>query len=541
MQSINLGIIDISIIVAYFFVVFLVALWPYKKGDKNSDDYFLAGRNLGWFVIGASLFASNIGSEHLIGLAGTGAKSGVAVANFELLASFILLLLGWFFAPFYLKSRVTTMPEFLEFRYSPSARYYLSIVSVFSYVITKISATIFAGAIIFECLGVDFWTGAFLVVSITGLYTVIGGLRAVIYTDTIQVFIMIFGSIAVSLIGIQELGGLSQLKSSVDPEFFNFWKPMSDPSFPWTGILFGAPILGVWYWCTDQFIVQRVLSARNLEQARKGTLFAGFLKVLPLFIFVFPGLIATALVQKGAFQMGTHDQALPSLIAYILPTGFKGLVLASLLSALMSSLSSVFNSCSTLITYDFYKAIRPKASDKELVRMGQIITGVLVILGLLWIPLMKKISGNLFTYIQSVQAYVSPPIASVFLLGLFFKRLNAKGAILSLYSGLFLGLARLVCEIFKEKLSGVLLGFASINFLHFALYLFIFCSIMLVLGSLLSGGQDIKQENVKRIDEAREVAVRNLKEFKMENILALGLILFILILWYLFSPLGYGA
>jgi SSS family solute:Na+ symporter len=268
--------------------------------------------------------------------------------------------------------------------------------------------------------------------------------------------------------------------------FFNMWQPMTHPDFPWTGILFGAPILGVWYWCTDQFIVQRVLSARNVDNARRGTILGGFLKVLPLFIFVIPGIIAYSLAQKGIITLDQSDEALPVLIGTLLPIGLRGIVLAGLLAALMSSLSAVFNSCSTLITFDIYKKMRPDTTEKRLVLVGQISTVVLVILGLLWIPLMKNISGQLYKYLQSVQAYISPPIAAVFLLGVFMKRLNAKGAMASLLTGFVLGMIRLVAEINQTHLSGLLKSYADINFLHFAVFLFVICSAVLIVISLVT-------------------------------------------------------
>ncbi|MBU1919630.1 sodium:solute symporter, partial [bacterium] len=434
-----LGFFDWLIVGLYFVIVFGVAYWATqreKTARTTSAGYFLAGRNVGWFVIGASLFASNIGSEHLVGLAGTGAHSGVAVGQFEVLASLILLILGWVFVPFYLRSGVFTMPEFLERRYSSGARWYLAVISIIGYVLTKISVTIAAGGIVFEALmGIDFWTGALIVVVATGIYTVFGGLRAVLYTDLLQMFVLIAGSVTVTAIGLAELGGWGALKASAGPGFFSMWKPLSDPAFPWTGILFGAPILGVWYWCTDQFIVQRVLSGKNMDQARRGTIFGGYLKLLPVFIFVIPGVVAYALAQSGRITLAVPDQALPTLIGTLLPAGFRGLVVAGLLAALMSSLSSVFNSCSTLFTLDIYKKFRPETPEKRLVLVGQIATVVLVGFGLLWIPLMKLISGQLYQYLQSVQAYISPPIAAVFLIGVFWKRVNSRGAIASLITG----------------------------------------------------------------------------------------------------------
>ncbi len=484
-----LGTLDWLVVAAYFFVVFGVAFWAARSEvtGRTSAGYFLAGRNVGWFVIGASLFASNIGSEHLVGLAGSGAAGGVAVGQFEILASLMLLMLGWVFVPFYLKSGVFTMPEFLERRYSSGARWYLAVISILGYVLTKISVTIAAGGIVFESLmGIDFWTGALVVVVATGLYTILGGLRAVLYTDMIQMFVLLGGSVTVTVIGLTKLGGWGELHRIAGPAFFSLWKPMSDPNFPWTGIVFGAPILGVWYWCTDQFIVQRVLSAADENQARRGTIFGGFLKVLPLFLFVIPGVIAYALSQRGMLALDQPDQALPTMIGVLLPAGLKGLVVAGLLAALMSSLSSVFNSCSTLITWDIYRKLHPTASERQLVRVGRLATTVLVGFGLAWIPMMQFISGQLYVYLQSVQGYISPPIAAVFLLGIASKRMNAKGAIAALLSGFVLGMGRLVAEISKDSLSGLLYTYADVNFLHFAIFLFVVCSMILVVVSLLT-------------------------------------------------------
>lgn len=304
-----------------------------------------------------------------------------------------------------------------------------------------------------------------------------------LYTDLLQMFVLVGGAITITAIGLSELGGWSAMYEIAGADYFSLWKPISDPNFPWTGILLGAPILGVWYWCTDQFIVQRVLSAANEDQARRGTIFGGFLKLLPLFIFVIPGVIAHALAESGRLELAEPDHALPALIGVLLPAGLRGLVVAGLLAALMSSLSSVFNSCSTLITWDIYKKLHPDASERRLVWVGQISTVVLVGLGLLWIPMMRFISGQLYQYLQSVQAYIAPPIAAVFLVGLFWKRVNSRGAIASLITGFVLGMGRLVAELNKELLSGWLYAYADINFLHFAIFLFVVCIAVLIIVS----------------------------------------------------------
>lgn len=484
----NLSIIDVLVIAAYFLVLSGIAYWAARKEKNVSSDYFLASRDVGWLAVGASLFASNIGSEHLVGLAGTGAASGLAVGHFEWLASFILLLLGWLFVPFYLRSGVYTMPEFLERRYNPASRSYFTWVSIVGYVLTKISVTLFAGGVVMRAVtGLDFWTSAAILIVITGLYTIFGGLRAVIYTEVLQAVVLIVGSITLMFIGLHAVGGWSGLQAKVPPDFFSMWKPMHDKNFPWTGVVFGAPILGIWYWCTDQHIVQRVLAAKNIQEARRGTIFAGYLKILPVFIFVLPGIIAAALytdVRSG----GMADSAYPILVTRLLPIGFKGLVLAGMLAALMSSLASAFNSCSTLLTWDVYRKWRPQASEARLVFVGRVTTVILVFLGLAWIPFMKYVSPQLYIYLQSIQAYIAPPIAAVFLLGVLSPRLNGKGALAALWSGFVIGFARLLLELGKAKLTigSFWYWLASINFLHFAALLFLICSAILIVVSMMT-------------------------------------------------------
>jgi SSS family solute:Na+ symporter len=535
-----LTFIDWIIISVYFVIIFLVAFWSSfskKRKSKDSSDYFLAGRNVGWFIIGASLFASNIGSEHLVGLAGTGAASGVAVGQFEILASLILLILGWLFVPFYLKSGVFTMPEFLEKRYSSGARWYLAVISIIGYVLTKISVTIAAGGIVFESLmGIEFWTGALIVVIITGIYTVLGGLRAVLYTDMVQMFILIGGAITVTVVGLIKLGGVDELYQYAGSGFFNLWKPMSDPNFPWTGILFGAPILGVWYWCTDQFIVQRVLSGKNINHSRRGTIFAGYLKLLPLFLFVIPGVIAYALTQRGDITLDSPDHALPTLIGVLLPIGLKGIVVAGLLAALMSSLSAVFNSCSTLITWDVYKKFNPGVSEKKLVLVGRISTVVLVIFGLMWIPMMKLISGQIYQYLQSVQAYISPPIAAIFLIGVLSKRVNSQGAIAALLTGFVIGIARLILELVKDSLDGFLYQFAHFNFLHFAFLLFLLSTLVLVVVSYITTTPPAhKVEGLTIHTISKEIEITDTKWRSRDFVLSILLILLVGVIWIYFS------
>ena len=490
----------------YFLALIAVAVWVFLQKNKNTEDYFLAGRNVGWFVIGASIFASNIGSEHVVGLAGTGFESGTPMAHYELHA-WIVLLLGWLFLPFYIRSGAFTMPEFLEKRFDAKSRWFLSLFSLLAYVLTKVSVTIYAGGIVVsELIGIPFWYGAIGIVIFTGIYTVIGGLKAVIYTETLQTIILILGSLIITYLGLQEVGGWNQLRetvTSVSPDHFNMWRPMNDPKFPWTGLLFGGTIVGIWYWCTDQYIVQRTLAANNIKIGRRGAIFGAYLKLLPILIFLIPGIIAFALSIQNPeiFSIEKADRAFPMLVKTLLPVGLKGLVAGGLMAALMSSLASVFNSCSTIFTIDIYKKLKPNASEKTLINTGKIATGFIVVLGIIWIPIMEKIGGGvMYQYLQNVQSYIAPPVTAVFLLGIIWKRVNSEAAITTLLTGLGLLILRLGSEIYyqKEILSGqnidnIAYAFATINFAHMAIFMFLFSVVICITVSLAFSPPDYKR------------------------------------------------
>jgi SSS family solute:Na+ symporter len=490
--------LDIGIIAVYFVIIFGIGVYFARKG-RNSVDYFLAGRNVGWFAIGASLFVSNISTEHFIGLAGSGATSGLAVGHFEWLACLILLILGWVFVPFYLRSNVFTMPEFLERRFNRASSVYLASISILAYIFTKISVHLYAAAIVLErVVGWDPLTAAVALVVATGVYTIIGGLSAVIYTELMQTLVLLAGAVVLTVIGLSEVGGFDGLRAAVPEHYFSMMKPADHPEFPWTGIFLGAPILGIWYWCTDQVIVQRVLSAKDEGHAKAGTIFAGFLKILPVFVLVLPGLIAFALYPQlfttsASGTVTNGDIAYPTLIVNLLPSGLVGLMIAALLAALMGGMASVFNSASTLVTLDFYKRVRPTASEKQLVFVGRVATGVLVVLGLLWVPFIKLLSSQLYIYLQSVQAYISPPIAACFILGILWTRLNGAGSISALLTGLVLGALRFVLEVFdkSEHFQGAAVRWLlDMNFLHYAILMFVICSAVLVVVSLLTPAPD---------------------------------------------------
>jgi SSS family solute:Na+ symporter len=511
----TLTTLDWLVVAGYFLLLLVVVLSVVRKQDTTTD-YFLAGRNVGFFAIGASIFASNIGSEHIVGLAGQGASTGLAMAHYELHA-WIVVLLAWIFVPFYYQSAVFTMPEFLERRFGPRPRWILSLVSLAAYVLTKVSVTIYAGAIVFSTLLPDtfgspqnaFWFGAIATVVLTGLYTVTGGLRAVLYTDAAQAIVLVIGSIAITYFGLQLLGGWGELRdfAANDVAKYALWRPLSDPEFPWLGMLIASPIVGIWYWCTDQYIVQRTLAAKDLKSARRGALWGAFLKVWPVLIFLIPGLIGAALSARGALAIpvdadGTpiSDQVFPTMVASLLPTGLRGLVVAGLMAALMSSLSSLFNSTATLFTVDVYEKLNPGANERQLVTVGRIATLVVVVLGLIWIPVMPLISeGGLYQYLQNVQSYLAPPITAVFLLGLFNSRINNRGAVWGLALGFLLGMGKLVIQgLFgagKIESPAMLAAIGDLNFLYFSGILFLICVVIIIVASLSSPPPE--QERIK--------------------------------------------
>jgi len=492
----TLTTLDWAMIAVYFTILLGVAWWVVRKNKDTAADYFLAGRNLSWWVIGASIFASNIGSEHIVGLAGSGARDGVALAHYELQA-WCLLVLAWVFVPFYARSLVFTMPEFLERRFDVRSRYVLSISSLLTFIVSKIAVGIFAGGVVFGTLlpelrvdiGVlhmdSFWIGSILVIVLTGLYTMVGGMRAVAYNDAVQVVVLITGSALLTGYGLVTLGGWSELRRLCGSEMFNLWKPLVpagqiatwapvivrneagaivkqawyfNNNFPWLGMAICAPVIGLWYWCTDQYIVQRALGAPNERVARQGSIFAGFLKLLPVFLFIIPGLICFALAKSGKVPglAGAYDPAtgqatalaqgaFPLMVEHLLPAGLRGIVVAGLLSALMGSLAGVFNACSTLFTVDIYQNFRPKATQSEIVRMGRLATGVMVVISMMWIPVVKGAAG-LYNYLQAIQSYLAPPIFVVFFFGVFWKRLNAQGCLWAMIVGFIVGVFRMLVD-----------------------------------------------------------------------------------------------
>ena len=512
-----MAFLDWIVIGVFCFALIGIVLWVVSQKNNNSADYFLGGKDATWIAIGASIFASNIGSEHLIGLAGAGASSGMAMAHWEI-QGWMILILGWVFVPFYTRSMVYTMPEFLEKRYNKESRTILSVISLISYVLTKVAVTVYAGGLVFqqvfgikELWGIDFfWIAAIGLVVITALYTIFGGMKSVLYTSVLQTPILLLGSLIILVLGLKELGGWDEMMSICGAETVNEYsntmteliRNNNDPNFPWLGALVGSAIIGFWYWCTDQFIVQRVLSGKDEKEARRGTIFGAYLKLLPVFLFLIPGMIAFALHQKyvGVGAEGflpllngnpNADAAFPTLVAKLLPAGVKGLVVCGILAALMSSLASLFNSSAMLFTIDFYKRFKPETPEKTLVVLGQIATVVIVILGILWIPIMRSVGDVLYTYLQDVQSVLAPGIAAAFLLGITWKRTSAKGGMWGLIAGMVIGLTRLGAKVYYSNVecaadSMFKYLFYDLNWLFFCGWMFLFCIVVVIIVSMFT-------------------------------------------------------
>ncbi|XP_004690998.1 PREDICTED: low affinity sodium-glucose cotransporter [Condylura cristata] len=476
---------DISVIVIYFIVVMIVGLWAMMKTNRGTvGGFFLAGRDMVWWPMGASLFASNIGSGHFVGLAGTGAATGIATVTFEWNSLFLLLILGWFFVPIYIKSGVMTMPEYLKKRFGGKRlQIYLSVFTLFTCVVLRISADIFSGAIFIKmALGMDLYLAIFILLGITAVYTITGGLASVIYTDTLQTIIMLIGSFILTGFAFAEVGGyenfiekyMNAVPSVVEGDNLNisskcytpqedsfhiFWDPITG-DIPWPGIIFGNTLVAMWYWCTDQVIVQRCLSGKNMSHVKAACIMCGYLKLLPMFLMVMPGMISRILytdeiacvvpsecVKHCGTEVGCTNYAYPMLVMRLMPNGLRGLMMSVMLASLMSSLTSIFNSASTLFTIDIYTKVRKQASEKELLIAGRIFIIILIVISILWVPLVEvSNNGQLIHYVESISSYLGPPIAVVYLLAIFCKRVNEQGAFWGLMIGLVVGLIRMITE-----------------------------------------------------------------------------------------------
>jgi SSS family solute:Na+ symporter len=536
----NNSITFLDAIVLFLFVIATLAIGLYvKSSDKNLKDYFLAGRKLGWFAIGISLFASNISSEHFIGLAGGGASRGLAVAQFELIAIFFLVLLGWIIVPIYWQSGISTIPQFIGERFDSANRKFLSGLSIFSYILTKVLVTLFAGGILLNHIfGWSIFTSSILIILITGIYTLIGGFSSVIRTQVFHGILLIVGAVLLTAFGYAEVGGIQGLREKLPAELFQMFKAADDPDFPWTGIIFGAPIIAFWYWCADHYMLQRILSARSVEDARTGTIITSFLKILPLFVLVLPGLFAVAL-----FPGIRGDEAFPLLVSSeILPSGIKGLVIAGFLAAIMSSLSTSFNSIASLYTIDFYQPKHPDASEVKLVFIGRMATITTIFVIVMMVPFIKLMNSHIYLFLQSTQAFISAPIAVIFLFSFINTKVSAKSALLGLIIGETVGLSRFLLELLHNSgltLNPLLAAFVGINYLHFTIFLFLFTSILiLILNYVFHVGKEFSNSKLKFDYSGFFISINknfiNTQKSIKQALFSFFILLVTLSLWYMF-------
>jgi solute:Na+ symporter, SSS family len=463
--------LDWFVIALFALGMILTVAFSMRKKNESGKDYFLSGRDANWLQIGSSIFSSNIGSEHLVGLAGAGFVTGMAMAHWEM-QGWIILILGWVFVPLYDRMKVFTMPEFLELRFSRGSRNVLSLLTMASLVLTKIAATIYAGDVVIRTLlNVDhvtlfghnidiFWVIALGLAFTTGLYTIFGGMRVIMYTAVLQTPVLLFGSLAILYIGLHKLGGGSLVEgwkatTAAVGDNIHLIRSNADPEWPWLAVLPGSMIIGFWYWCTDQYIVQRVLAGKNQQESRRGSILAAYLKLTPVFIFLVPGMVAFALTKTPGSGFTTNgDAAYTSLVAQILPHGIRGVVACGMIVALMASLASKFNASATLFTMDFYREWHPNASGKTEVLVGRIATAVIVFLGICWVLVIKALHSNLYEYLQSVQGYLSPAIAVLFVFGVFWKRANATAALWAFVVGMVAGFTRLAADLVMRNDGG---------------------------------------------------------------------------------------
>lgn len=538
--------LDWIVLLLFIGGLFGIVFWVLKHKKDDTSDYFLSGRSEGWLTVGAAIFAANIGSEHLVGLAGAGAESGMAMAHYEM-QGWMILILGWLFVPFYQHSKVFTMPEFLSRRYNKNTSSILSIITLISYVLTKVSVTAYTGGIFLKTVfGIEsignidfFWIAAIGLVLFTGIFTVLGGMKGIMLVSVIQTPILLIGAVLVFTIGLIKVGGWHEVMSYLQENgTVHLMRPHSDPKFPWTGMVLGSAIAGFWYWCTDQHIVQRVLSARNLTQARRGTIFAGFLKLFPVFMFLIPGVMATVLKQKGVLDFGNNDMAYGSMVAALLPMGIRGILIVGFIAALMTSLAAHFNSSATLFTIDFYKKYKPGASEQRLVLIGRMATVVVVMLGLIWIPIMRGLGSVLYEYLQNIQSLIAPGIAAVFILGVFNTRITPKAGEWGLIVGFLIGMFRLTLMIFSKniQIDSVFGKLLSINWLHFSIFLIFFIMALMAVMSIFTQRSTMEQlRGITYFSQTPEQIAETRKSWnKWDAILSAGVVVLVVIFYYYF-------
>ncbi|MHB9028377.1 MAG: sodium:solute symporter [Candidatus Latescibacterota bacterium] len=527
--------LDLAIIIAYLIGIVGFGCWAglRQRRTASDSDYFLAGKSLTWPFIGLALFSTNISTIHLVSLAQEGYVNGLAYGNFEWMAIFTLVALSLFFAPFYIRSRVATLPDFLERRYSRASRDWLAVISILSAIFIHIGFSLYTGAVVLRGLfGIDIMVSIVSIALLTGLYTVVGGLLAVVLTESIQTVILIAGAICITAIGYFQVGGWEGLTASVDPVKLTILRPAGDASgLPWYAVFLGYPVIGLWYWCADQTIVQRVLGAKNEYHARIGPLFAGFIKILPVFIFVLPGLIGLGLVNQGKILTAPADSAdiYSTLINQLLPVGLKGVVAAALLAALMSTVSGALNSIATLFSYDIWRRWFPDTPDRSLVRIGRIVTAAAMLAAILWSPAVSHFQ-SIFQGVVAMICYIAPPVSAIFVAGVFWRKASSTGAIVTLWSGFLLGLTVFLLDWFKAY-TGWNMPSMMVTF-----YLFVICLGIMIVVSLLKPHRHTAESEAlvwgNPLDALRGTAWRGLADYRF---LAAVLLAVIVGLYSIFS------
>ena len=484
MGKLTVGTIDVAVIIGYLVAIVGLGCWAglRQRRGATGKDYFLAGRSLSWPLIGLALVATNISTVHLVSLAEEGYKSGLAYGNFEWMAAFTLIALALFFAPFYIRSRVATLPDFLEKRYSRGCRDWLALFNIVTAIIIHLGFPLYTGAVVMEGLfGISIYKSIFVVAILTGLYTIVGGLKAVVVTESIQTIVLLLGATLITIIGYVKVGGWEGLSGSVEPMRLTMFESADKlAGLPWYSLILGYPVIGLWYWCSEQTIVQRVLGAKDENHARVGPLFAGFIKILPVFILVLPGTICLGLINQGKLEglsdaNAKHTYAV--MITQLLPPGLTGVMAAALLAALMSTVAGALNSIATLFSYDIYKRWRPETSDRSLVIVGRAVTFGAMIIAIIWAPKIAHYE-SIVQGINSLISYAAPPITTVFLWGVFWRRASKAAAVSTLIIGSSIGLVVALLDWNKETTGW------NIPFLMTAFYLFLICSSILVLVSL---------------------------------------------------------
>ncbi len=523
MPTYNITIIDLSIIAIY--ILFIIGLGiKLSKKHQNAADYFLAGRSMTWFFIGISLFASNISSTNLVGLAGNAYASGISVYNYEWMAVVVLVIFSFFLLPFYLRAKIYTVPEFLEKRFDVRSRYYFSTLTLFLNIVVDTAGSLYAGGLIMTLIfpEIPLWISISLLAFIAGIYTIAGGLAAVIYTDAVQAVLLLLGSVIVTVLALSEVGGWSAVLAVTPPEDLSLIRPLGDPNMPWLGLVTGVFLLGFYFWATNQFITQRVLSAKNLNHGRWGVLFAGLLKLPVLFIMVFPGLIARALFP----DLPNQDLVYPTLLFSLLPIGILGLVLAGLIAALMSSIDSTLNSAASLVTMDFIHKLRPEINNKQLMLIGKLVTFIFMLLAVIWAPQIANFN-SLFNYLQQILAYTVSPVVAIFILGLFWRGANANGAFIALVSGGIIGIILFLLNVVFE--------WTAIHFLYIAPILFIISLLTAIIVSLMSKTPSIETDLIwtKEFYDAETRDLQNLAWY--QNYRVLSILLLSLTAWVVIS------